>query len=469
MTLPADVLSQVFQRIPAVNQIAGREAYWPIAERLARYNVPGVSVCVIHDGEIAATGGAGAKDDSGAPVDAETIFAGASISKPVAAVLALQLVDRGLLQLDAPVNDYLRSWKISENDLTRRNPVTLRHLLSHRGGTTVHGFGAFPQDTRPPTLLEMLSGQPPSLTPVVEVDKLPGESVRYSGGGTQIVQLLLEEQTGAGFAELAEREIFGPLGMKHSTFRQPLPADMRALAATGHDKNGQPVKSRFTFTPQLAAGGIYTTAPDYARFMIACRNAWLGRAGALLSQPLARAMMEQQGGGQFALGWEIFGSSSYRRFAHGGSNEGYQCNATCMLEQGAGAIVLTNGLLGILLHAEVINAVAEVCRWEGFVKPPRQVRQVPPDLQARIAGRYAIVSGISAPHVDIWIEDGQLHSFVEGLILPPRPIYMGENGRFFTQQTNSETKLEFGPDGEATALSVFAEGDVEIIRAIRQR
>ena len=80
MTLPADVLSQVFQRIPAVNQIAGREAYWPIAERLARYNVPGVSVCVIHDGEIAATGGAGAKDDSGAPVDAETIFAGASIS-----------------------------------------------------------------------------------------------------------------------------------------------------------------------------------------------------------------------------------------------------------------------------------------------------------------------------------------------------------------------------------------------------
>jgi hypothetical protein len=203
--------------------------------------------------------------------------------------------------------------------------------------------------------------------------------------------------------------------------------------------------------------------------MIACRNAWLGRAGALLSQPLARAMMEPQGGGQFALGWEIFGSSSFRRFAHGGSNEGYQCNATCMLEQGAGAIVLTNGLLGILLHAEVINAVAEVCRWEGFVKPPRQVRQVPPDLQARIAGRYAIVSGISAPHVDIWIEDGQLHSFVEGLILPPRPIYMGENGRFFTQQTNSETKLEFGPDGEATALSVFAEGDVEIIRAIRQR
>lgn len=469
MTLHQALLPQVFDRVPAVNQIAGKEAYWPVAERLAKYHVPGVSVCVIHEGRIVAAGGAGAKDETGAPVDADTIFAGASISKPVAAVLALRLVDRGVLDLDAPVNGYLKSWKLPENDFTRRVPVTLRHLLSHRGGTTVHGFGAFPQDQKAPTLLEMLQGLAPSQTPAVEVDKLPGESVRYSGGGTQIVQLLLEEQTGLGFAELAEREIFEPLGMRNSTFRQPLPEAMRARAATGHDKTGQAVKGRFTFTPQLAAGGIYTTAPDYARFMIACRDAWLGKPGAILSQQRAREMMERQGGGQFGLGWEIFGSGPHERFAHGGSNEGYQCNSTCLLEQGSGAVVLTNGLLGILLHAEVINAVAEAYQWEGFVRPPRKVQAVPADLQQRIAGRYAIVSGVSAPHLDIWVENGQLHSFVEGLILPPRPIHMGENGRFFTQQTPSETQLEFGPDGEATGLRVFAEGDVELIRAVRQR
>lgn len=469
MTLPADLLPQVFQRVPAVNQIAGREAYWPVAERLAKYNVPGASVCVIQNGEVVAAGGAGAKSETGAPVTADTIFAGASISKPVAALLALQLVDRGLLDLDQPVNAYLKAWKIPENDFTRTMPVTLRHLLSHRAGTTVHGFGAFPQDSRPPTLLEMLNGQPPSLTPAVEVDKLPGGSVRYSGGGTQIVQLLLEEQTGLAFADLAEREVFAPLGMRNTTFRQPLPDAMRSQAATGHDKTGAPVKGRFTFTPQLAAGGIYTTAPDYARFMVACRRAWLGKANTLLSQKLARAMMERQGDGQFALGWEIFGSGPQQRFAHGGSNEGYQCNAICLLEQGNGAVVMTNGLLGILLHAELINAVAEAYRWDGYLKPPRMVRDVPPDLQQKIIGRYRIISGVSAPHVDIWLEDGQLHSFVEGLILPPRPIYMGENGRFFTQQTPSETQLEFGADGEATGLTVFAEGEVELIRAVRQR
>jgi len=332
----------------------------------------------------------------------------------------------------------------------------------------VHGFGAFPQGARPPTLLEMLNGQPPSLTPAVEVDKLPGSSVRYSGGGTQIIQLLLEEQTGIAFADLAEREVFAPLGMRNSTFRQPLPDGMRSMAAAGHDKNGVLVKGRFTFTPQLAAGGIYTTAPDYARFMVACRNAWLGEAGALLSQKLAREMMERQADGQFALGCEIFGSGQHQRFAHGGSNEGYQCNTTCLLESGNGAVVMTNGLLGILLHAELINAVAEAYGWDGYLKPPRMVKDVPPDLQQKYLGRYRIISGVSAPHVDIWVENGQLHSFVEGLILPPRPIYMGENGRFFTQQTPSETRLEFGPDGEATGLTVFAEGEVELIRAVRQ-
>lgn len=469
MTAYAELLPQVFGRVPAVNQIAGRESYWPVTERLAKYSVPGAAVCVIREGEILAAGGAGARDSSGAPVVADTIFAGASISKPVAALLALQLVDRGLLDPDAPVNGYLRSWKIPVNDFTRTTPVTLRHLLSHRAGATVHGFGAFPQDSPPPTLLEMLNGQPPSLTPAVEIDKLPGESVRYSGGGTQVVQLLLEELTGLPFAELAEREVFDPLGMRNSTFRQPLPETLRPQAAAGHDRNGAEVKGRFTFTPQLAAGGIYTTAPDYARFMVACRNAWLGRPGAVLSQKLARAMMERQGGGQFALGWEMFGSGPQLRFAHGGSNEGYQCNALCLLEQGNGVVVMTNGLLGILLHAELINAVAEAYAWEGFLRPPRVVRQPPPDLQQRIAGRYRIVSGVSAPHIDIWIESGQLHSFVEGLILPPRPIYLGENGRFFTQQTPSETQLDFGPDGEATGLTVFAEGDVELIRAVRQR
>lgn len=462
------LLAKAAAEIPPVNLVAGDNTTWPIAERMAKYNCPGLAVCVIHNGEVADAGGYGLTEAGGAAVTADTVFAGASISKPLTAVLALQLVDQGKVELDAPVNRYLSQWRIPENDFTRRNPVTLRHLLSHRGGTTVHGFGNFPTDRRRPTLLEILNGQPPASQPAVVVDKLPGESVRYSGGGTQAVQLLLEETTGKAFEELAEERIFGPLGMSRSTFRHPLPDALKAASAIGHDKTGAPIASRLTFTPELAAGGVYTTAPDFARFMVECRNAWLGKKNVLIGQALAQEMMQRQDRGQFGLGWEIFGDGAKTRFGHGGSNEGYQCNTTCLLEEGAGAVVLTNALLGILLYTEVINGVARAYGWKNYFKAPKVIVPVPPERQALLAGRYDIVSGISAPHLDMWVENGQLHSFIEGLILPPRPIYLADNGRFFTQQTASETEVEWDETGKPVALTVYAEGDTPLLRAVRR-
>ena len=274
-------LDKVAEGILPVTRVAGQNLRWPIEERLALYRCPGAAVCVIENGEVAESKGFGFKEVGGGKVDANTMFAGASISKPVAAVLALQLVEQGIVDLDAPINRYLDGWKLPENEFTRSVPVTLRHLLSHKAGTTVHGFGAFPAGQPPPTLIDVLNGRPPSATPAVVVDKLPGTSVRYSGGGTQIVQLLLEEKSGVPFAELARKRVFAPLGMDRTTFEQPLPAAFANVAAVGHGAEGQPVAGRFTFTPQLAAGGIYTSAPDYARFMVECRNAWLGRSNVL--------------------------------------------------------------------------------------------------------------------------------------------------------------------------------------------
>lgn len=468
MPTSSSLLSKAFAEVPPVNIVAGDDTTWPIAERMAKYNCPGVAVCVIEKGEVAEADGYGVTESGGQPVGPDTVFAGASISKPLTAVLALQLVDAGLVDLDGPVNRRLTQWKIPENDFTRRNPVTLRHLLSHQAGTTVHGFGNFPSDRRAPTLLEILNGQPPASQPAVVVDKLPGESVRYSGGGTQVVQLLLEETTGIDFATLAEERIFKPLGMSRTTFRHPLPPAIKAASAVGHDKTGAPIASRYTFTPELAAGGVYTSAPDYARFMVECRNAWLGKKNVLLGQGLASQMMQRQSGGQFGLGWEIFGEGAKARFSHGGSNEGYQCNTLCLLEEGSGAVVLTNALLGILLYTEVINAVARAYAWKNYFKAPKVIVPVPPEKQAALVGRYDIVSGISAPHLDMWIEDGQLHSFIEGLILPPRPIYLGDNGRFFTQQTASETEVEWNSAGQAVGLTVYAEGDTPLLRAVRR-
>ncbi|TPE60990.1 beta-lactamase family protein [Sandaracinobacter neustonicus] len=451
-----------------INRIEGEDVRWTVEERLSHYSCPGMAVCVIADGEIAQSAGFGMLTPGGAAVQADTIFAGASISKPLTAVLALQLVEQGRISLDAPVNTYLRSWKIPENDFTKQRPVTLRHLLSHRAGTTVHGFGAYPRHKPVPTLLDILDGRPPSPTPRVEVDRLPGEAARYSGGGTQIVQLIIEEAYGSDYASVAQEKIFAPLAMHRSTFAQPLPAVLEPLAAQGHHADGRVVDGRFTFTPQLAAGGVYTSAPDYARFMIECRNAWAGRSNRLLlGQPLAREMMTNQGGGQFALGWEVFGSGASARFGHGGSNEGYQCNSSCNLEQGWGGVVLTNGLGGLMLYHEVLNGMAATFGWDGYLRQPRRVRPIEGEETRRYAGRYRIVSGVDAPYIDISVRDGRLTSHIEGMILPPGPIYMDENGRFFSQQMPGETEVRYDAAGQAVTLIAYADGEIELLRAER--
>ncbi len=468
MTSDSKRLEQLAKGIMPVNPVLGDDVRWTIEDRLALYNCPGVAVCLIEDGKVADAAGFGHVEVGGVAVEAQTMFAGASISKPVTASLALQLVEQGLIDLDAPINRYLTTWNIPENDFTRAKPVTLRHLLCHRAGTTVHGFGAYPQDQVAPTLLQMLRGQAPSLTPAVIVDKEPGGTERYSGGGTQIVQLLLEELTGLPFADLAQKRIFEPLGMTRTTFEQPLPDRFRNLSAVGHLADGNPVKGRQTFTPQLAAGGIYTSAPDYARFMVETRNAWLGQTNLLMNRATAAAMMTPQGEGAFGLGWEIFGQGKAKRFGHGGSNEGFQCNTVCLLEQGRGGVVLTNALMGILLYYEMLNAMADIYEWQGYLREPKVIQTLSEARQNLYVGRYSIVAGIDLPHMDIWVEDGQLMSDTPGLIFPPRAIFLGQNDRFFNQQTPSETAVAYGADGRAETLTVYASGDVQILKAVRQ-
>jgi CubicO group peptidase (beta-lactamase class C family) len=107
-----------------------------ILNRMKYYNVPGVSVAVIDDGKIDWAKGYGVKESSGNdPVTSETLFQAASISKPVTALGTLRLVDQGILDLDSPINDKLVSWKVPENELSEKEKVTLRRLLTHSAGS----------------------------------------------------------------------------------------------------------------------------------------------------------------------------------------------------------------------------------------------------------------------------------------------------------------------------------------------
>src|SRR6266478_377613 len=202
-----------------------------LADRMNEFNVPGVSIAVIHGGVINARG-FGVTAIGGSPVLPETLFQAGSISKPVSAIAALALVQAGKLDLDADVNTVLKSWKIPANSYSEESKVTLRRLLSHSAGISVHGFPGYAADKLVPSLIDVLNGTPPANTAPIIVEYAPGTRFQYSGGGYTIVQQLLMAVTGKPFPDLVQDMVLKPFGMTNSSFVQPLPAREAQLAAT---------------------------------------------------------------------------------------------------------------------------------------------------------------------------------------------------------------------------------------------
>jgi CubicO group peptidase (beta-lactamase class C family) len=164
----------------------GKAESWTIESRMAHWNVPGVSVAVIDDGKIVWAKGYGvlAAGDP-APVTPDTRFQAASISKPIAAAAALSLVQDGALTLDGDINAVLKRWKLPAGPFTAGRPVTLRHLLSHTGGLTVHGFAGYAQGAPVPTLVQVLAGAAPANSAAIVSEARPGERCNTPAAATR--------------------------------------------------------------------------------------------------------------------------------------------------------------------------------------------------------------------------------------------------------------------------------------------
>ncbi len=178
------------------------------------FKVPGLSVAVIDNYKIVWAKGFGVTAPGGqAPVTSRTLFQAGSISKPVAAAGALWLVERGKLSLDEDVNQKLKTWKVPENEFTATQKVTLRRLMSHSGGLTVHGFPGYAVGEPVPTLVEIFNGEKPANTPAIRVDFIPGTKMRYSGGGVTIEQQLVMDVTGQPFPQFMRETVLDQAGM----------------------------------------------------------------------------------------------------------------------------------------------------------------------------------------------------------------------------------------------------------------
>lgn len=367
-------------------QVAGR-TYVPVAveAQMQALNVPGVSIAFVDGGRIAWTRVYGLADPvTGRAVSVDTLFQAASISKPVAAIAALDMVEEGLLLLDAPVNGRLSGWKIPDNELTAQTPVTLRHLLSHTGGLTVGGFPGYAAGTELPTVEQILNGAAPANNAPVVVDLAPGLRQRYSGGGITVIQLLMTEAAGADFADLMQARALRPLGMNASAYAQPLPTALEDRAATGHRADGGATPGRFHTYPELAAAGLWTTPSDLSRFVIGLNVAWAGRSEVVLQQATARAMLTEVRDG-WSLGLMVAGRGRDLRYSHSGANDGFRAMMVGFPERDQGVVIMTNGDRGGVLIASLMQAVAAEYGWPGY----EPTRITPVALSADQMGAYA--------------------------------------------------------------------------------
>jgi CubicO group peptidase (beta-lactamase class C family) len=345
-----------------------------IAGELERFAVPGISWAVISSGGIVGTGTAGLVDAGAADaVSSETLFQACSISKPVAVFAMLRLVDRGLLDLDEDVNRRLTSWRVPPTG-NWQPVVTLRQLASHSAGLTVHGFPGYPYGEALPTTIQILDGSRPANTFGVRVDTVPGAQFRYSGGGTLVMQQLLEDVTRTPFRELMRELVLEPLGMADSDYAQPLPEQVHARAASAHDEQGQAIPGRWHSYPELAAAGLWTTPSDLCRFALGVQAAYSGD-GALLSPDLAREMLTPQIrtsdrlGGLDHLGLGLFLGDDGTRFGHSGGNKGFKCHLLADRDSGHGAAVMTNGDNGMWVVQRTFAALASAYGWSGYDEP----------------------------------------------------------------------------------------------------
>jgi CubicO group peptidase (beta-lactamase class C family) len=344
-----------------------------LAERMAHYKIPGVSMAVINSNKIEWARAYGTIEvDGDVPVTKETLFQAASTSKLVVSAIALYFVEHGLLELDSDVNKTLKSWKVPESAFTEEHKITLRLLLTHQAGLNRPDGGFSWEDGSVPTLLQTLNGVAPAENKAAVIEYMPGSKWQYSNFGYVVIQQLVEDAVGEPFPEIAHRIIFEPLGMKSSTFRVPLSGGYETNEALPHDAEGT------THMPDMhptavANGGLMTTPTDLALFTHELILAYRGESDRIVSTAMVRKMFHREldldpavlgiplGEG---LGVLLYGKGEGFSFLHPGDNmPGASSWLMGFPDAANGIVIMTNGAMGNLLAMELVAAIINEYSW----------------------------------------------------------------------------------------------------------
>ncbi|WP_087017188.1 serine hydrolase domain-containing protein [Thaumasiovibrio subtropicus] len=438
---------------PLVHYKGEETPIFNIEARMAHHKVPGVSIAIIDNGELVFAKGYGVKSvESQEPVDIDTLFQAASLSKPLAAVIALQQVERTELDLYDSADQIITYWGRN----TLNDQVNIANLISHTAGYgNPEYLGYAPQQGddplgHMPDLMGSLKGE--GISAPVHIDDRKQGNWEYSGAGYTVLQHVLEEKTQKGFAELAQENLLTPLKMKDSTFNQRRVATEFENLAHAHI-NGEEAQGGWHAFPELAAAGLWTTASDYAKFIIAVQQSAAGENDAFLSRQMALQLLRKV---NLFAGHGVMVQHSGKRkfFHHGGINYGMESYFAGYEKLGKGAVVLTNGNQGHILALEILHSIAEEYEWPSFNIQQLEVDRVAAEKLRTYAGHYQYQNGETMTVSEL---DGVL--YVNRSEHQRYPVYPNGDDAFIHIQDNSNYVFKKDNTGKIVGLQSSLNGD----------
>ncbi|MEV0237938.1 serine hydrolase domain-containing protein [Nonomuraea sp. NPDC050786] len=365
--LPAD-------RVRQVENAVGGATIW---QRMSAWKTPGVAVAVVVGNKIAwSTGYGWLEAGSGAAAHPETAFQAASVSKAVASVGVLRLMQTLKQPLTGDIRPYL-GWTLPRRSCVSTTAVpTIDRLLTHRAGVIGRGstspsgacsgfdaggggFAGYGPDATVPTLLQVMNGEGNS--PKIELTTDPGAEFHYSGAGFVLLQRMVEQKSGLTLAQYMDKEVFAPLGMKNSSYALSPGFEL----AAGHTATGAVIPGKRNRYPESAAAGLYTNVLDLSRLVCYLNRAWTasGDIAGPLTKASVRTLLTPGPEPTMGRGFFVAGSGTQNfSYTHDGSNYGFKSVVKGYPQLGAGYAVLANGNNMSLVN-EIAAAIRSVYGW----------------------------------------------------------------------------------------------------------
>ena len=360
------------------SQITAEQIDATVTRSMQQAGVPGIGIALFNKGNVVYTKAYGERDRaSRKPLTPDSVMTAASLTKPAFAVMVLQLIEQGVLDLDRPVAQYLPKPLpdyAPYSDLAsdrRYEKITLRMLLAHTSG--LPNWRRFTDDKKLAIYFD------------------PGSRFAYSGEGIALAQFIVETVTGKSAEALMRERIFQPLGMtRTSLIWQP---HFEADYANAYDERGKSLGPQRRERPD-AAGSMQTTLRDYARFVQAILNGELlqEKSTAEMFSPQIRITSAHEFptlatetttandairlsyGLAWGLYWSPYGEAVFKE----GHDNGWQHYIVAFTKAGCGLLIMTNSDNGEGIYGELIEELLHnpftPYEWEGFRRPPRRMQ-----------------------------------------------------------------------------------------------